>query len=252
MTAVSVAPRPGTATVAASVMVRHLLAGPPQRASVVAAGPVASYLDVAGRMVAVVAPGGVQLPCALVLTGEADPPAGPGLAVGRRAVLQDERPVVVRRWFDPRVRVERIDPPAVARAARLLRDQPRVDALPAEAADQLAARLARGHVVAAAADLLGRDGPPPCGDDLLAGILAVLRALRSPAAGPWVPRSGRRHPAAPPACRPPCWSPPTRRPWSPRRRRSSGPSAAPVTWTAPSSGSWPSATPAAGTWPPAS
>jgi hypothetical protein len=162
---------------AGSVLVRDLLAGPVRAAPVVAAGPAATYLDVGGRLLAVVQPGGVHLPCAVVLTGTRSYPREPGpagasgvaaaasFAVGGGAVHRDGRPVaVVTRWFDPRVRLGPIDPVAVERLDALVRSRERTDALlPAGAAERLGDGLDRG-------------------DDLVAGALAALRAQASPRA----------------------------------------------------------------------
>ena len=182
-------------TAAGSVLVRDLLAGPVRPASVVAAGTAATYLDVGGRLLAVVRPGAVHLPCAVVRTGHRSP-GGPGasdaglggapdLAVGDGAVRCTGEPVVVvTRWFDPRVRVRLVDPAAVDRLAAGVRSRARPDALlPADAADRLGDELGRGDATAAARALLGRGtGLTPAGDDLLAGALAALRAVGSPAA----------------------------------------------------------------------
>ena len=86
----------------ASVLVRDLLVGPVRRASVVATGPMATYLDVDGRFLAVVAAGGVRLPCAVMLGPGVRPPVGPDVVVG------DDH-IVAASWFDPRVRVGRGD-----------------------------------------------------------------------------------------------------------------------------------------------
>lgn len=186
---------PGTA--AGSVLVRDVLTGPVRAAPVVAAGPAATYLDAGGRLLAVVQPGGIHLPCAVVLTGSGPSPGAPrragasglgvtaGFAVGGGAVHRDGRPVaVVTRWFDPRVRLDAIDPVAVARLGALVRARERPDALlPAGAAEHLGAGLARGDARATAAALLGRGtGLTPAGDDLVAGALAALRAQASPGA----------------------------------------------------------------------
>ncbi len=184
--------------VAASVLVRDLLTGPVRAAAVVAAGPAATYLDVEGRLVAVVGAGGVQLPCAVVVSGTfvvapsltASPGSGgrhhnDDLAVGGGAIRQDGRPVLaVGRWFDPRVRVSRIDPEARARFATMVRSHGQVDPLlPAEAVDRLADDLAAGNAHRAVVALLGLGtGLTPAGDDLVAGALAALRAVGSPAA----------------------------------------------------------------------
>jgi hypothetical protein len=174
------------------VLVRDLLAGPRRPATIVASGPAASYLDIDGRLLAVVAPGGVRLPCALVLTvGSLAPPGrGAQVRVGDGAVAVGPpgmtREIGVARWFDPRVRVERYDAAAVARLARLVRTHAGGDPLlPAGAVDRLAAGLtAAAGPAEVVPDLVGRGaGLTPAGDDLLAGALAALRAVRSPAAG---------------------------------------------------------------------
>jgi hypothetical protein len=185
-------------SVAASVLVRDLFVGPVRAAAVVAAGPVATYLDVEGRLVAVVGAGGVQLPCAVVVSGTLTVApfltrrSGSGgrhhhddLAVGAGAIHQHGRRVLtVGRWFDPRVRVPTVDPRARARFATLVRRRRRVDPLlPTEVVERLADDLAAGDARGAVAALLGRGtGLTPAGDDLVAGALAALRALESPAA----------------------------------------------------------------------
>ncbi len=171
---------------AASVLRRDVLAGPVRPATVIAAGPAATYAEVAGRVLAIVGPGGVRLPCAVVLVGAARlPAAGSRLSVGAGAVHQDGRAVItVRRWFDPRVRLARVDHRAVARFGRVVRFSGTVDGLlPGDALDRLAGGLGRGDARGAVTFLLGRgSGLTPAGDDLLAGALASLRALGSPAA----------------------------------------------------------------------
>ena len=169
----------------ASVLVREVLAGPVRPAVVVAVGPSATYLDVGGRLVAVVAAGGMRLPCAVVLVGDGAPPSGRGLAVGESAVHQaGRRAVTVRRWFDPRLRQARLDAAAVAHLAAAVRARPCPDALlSTDAALGLADDLAGGDPRAAVDTLVGRGaGLTPAGDDLLAGALAALRAVGSPAA----------------------------------------------------------------------
>jgi hypothetical protein len=178
------AAEPGAAV--ASVLLRDLLAGPVRPAAVIAAGPAATYAEVGGRVLALVGPGGVRLPCALVLAGPARlPAAGSRLSVGAGAVHQDGRAVIaVRRWFDPRVRLARVDHRALGRLGRVVRSRGTVDVLlPGDAVDRLATGLGRGDARGAVTSLLGRgSGLTPAGDDLLAGTLASLRALDSPAA----------------------------------------------------------------------
>jgi Protein of unknown function (DUF2877) len=185
-------------SVAASVLVRDLLSGRVRPATVVATGRLATYLDVGGHLLAVVGPYAVRLPCALVVRGmstalvspvlrpwRAGRADGMGLAIGEGAVHQDGRPVLaVGRWFDPRVRVPCVDPGARTRFATLVRSQWQVDPLlPDDSAERLADDLAADNADHAVAALLGRGaGLTPAGDDLVAGALAALRAVGSPAA----------------------------------------------------------------------
>jgi Protein of unknown function (DUF2877) len=163
------------------VLIHDVLAKPRRRATVIAAGPAATYLATGDDLVAVVAAGGVRLPCAAVLTGDGPPPAGGDLQIGDGRLWDGDRPVAgVNRWFDPRVRVTDLDPDAVAHLAGRVDARPAPDpAVPAAAVDDLAADPA-----GAVDDLVGRGGGlTPAGDDLLAGCLAALRARRSPEAG---------------------------------------------------------------------
>jgi hypothetical protein len=170
----------------ASVLVREVVVGPVRPARVVAAGPSATYLDVGGRLLAVVAAGGVRLPCAAVLVGDTPPPVGSDLAVGSGSVHDAGRRLVdVSRWFDPRVRLAHLDPVAIERLAAAVRARPCADALlPADAVERLADHLAAGDAHrAVVAALVGRgSGLTPAGDDLVAGALAAMRAAGSPAA----------------------------------------------------------------------
>jgi hypothetical protein len=180
------APRFGPGTAAASVLLHDLITGPVRPAKVLAAGPAATYLEAGGRVLAIVTAGGVRLPCAAMLAvGGLLPAARSRLAVGCGVVYEDGRQLVaVRRWFDPRVRLAGVDERAVARFALVVRSRGGVDTLlPHDAPDRLAAGLTSGDAVGAVSALLGRGtGLTPAGDDLLAGALATLRALGSPAA----------------------------------------------------------------------
>jgi Protein of unknown function (DUF2877) len=173
-------------TAAASVLLHDLITGPTRPAKVLAAGPAATYLEAGGRVLAIVTARGVRLPCAAVLAaGGRLPAARSSLAVGRGAVYEDGRQfVAVGRWFDPRVRLAGVDRRAVARLAQVVRSRGGVDALlPDDAPDRLADCLTSGVAVGAVSVLLGRGtGLTPAGDDLVAGALATLRALGSPAA----------------------------------------------------------------------
>jgi hypothetical protein len=166
--------------VTASVLVRDLLVGPVRPAAVVATGPRATYLDVGGRLLAVVAADGVRLPCAAMLGPGGRPPTGPDLAVGDGGVYRAGRRVAaVGSWFDPRVRVGQVDYGAVGWLAAALCGRRRDDALlPGAAIDRLAFAWGGDGLDAAVAGLVGRgSGLTPAGDDLLAGALAALRAL---------------------------------------------------------------------------
>jgi len=160
------------------VLVHDVLTGPVRRATVVAAGPTATYLAVGDDLLALVAAGAVRLPCAAVLAGDGPPPSGGHLAAGGGGVWDGERPVAaVRRWFDPTVRVGGVDPDAVAHvAARVHAVTPPDPAVPGAAVEAVAADPA-----AAVDGLVGRGGGlTPAGDDLLAGCLAALRARGAP------------------------------------------------------------------------
>jgi hypothetical protein len=168
------------------VLLRDLIAGPVRPARVLAAGPAATYTEADGQVLAIVTAGGVRLPCAVMLAaGGRLPAARSRVAVGRGAIHEDGRQlVVVRRWFDPRVRLAGVDGLAVARLADVVRLRGSVDALlPQDAVDRLATGLVSGDAAGAVSPLLGRGtGLTPAGDDLVAGALAGLRALRSSAA----------------------------------------------------------------------
>ena len=178
----------GAGSAAASVLLRDLIAGPLCPATVLAAGPAATYTEAGGQVLAIVSAGGVRLPCAVMLGAGGRLPAsrsGSGLTVGRGAVYEDGRQLVlVRRWFDPRVRLVGVDGRGVARLADVVRSRGSVDALlPHDAVDRLATGLASGDAAGAVSPLLGLGtGLTPAGDDLVAGALASLRALGSPAA----------------------------------------------------------------------
>ena len=166
---------------AASVLVHGVLTGPVRRATVLATAPAATYLALGDEFLALVAAGGVRLPCAAMLAGDGPPPAGDDLAVGDGAVWAGDRPVaIVRRWFDPRVRLTSVDPETVARLAARVHAGPAPDpAVPTAAVAALA-----DDPAGAVDDLVGRGGGlTPAGDDLLAGCLAALRARGAPAAG---------------------------------------------------------------------
>lgn len=176
--------------VAASAALSDLLSGAPTAAVVRGSSGPASYLDAGGRIVVVEGTGGAGLPDAVSVAHAGRPPLQ--LAVGDRVVLGDggltvgRRELVVRRWWDPYVRIAstHLDAAAVAVVGATLRSVAAGagGASPALAdAEPLAAAL-RERDTAALADaapaLLGRGpGLTPAGDDVLAGVLATLRVL---------------------------------------------------------------------------
>jgi hypothetical protein len=156
---------------AASVLVRDVLVGPVTPVGVVAAGPEVAYLTVGGRLLAVVTPAAVRLPCAVVV-----PATTPVRAVGDGAVWPVEgAPVEVGRWFDPRVRIAGVVAEVPPTAAAVVRPDP---LLRPGTVDRFAAALTEGRAAAAVGPVLGRGtGLTPAGDDLVAGALAALRAV---------------------------------------------------------------------------
>jgi hypothetical protein len=185
---------PRTVTAIASVRVRDLLSARPRPAEVVAGGPSAVYVSVGGDLLAVVSPPGVRLPCALVLAGRPglSIAAGDALVVGGGAVeglvfAGDVSTVTVAQWFDPHVRLAGYDTAAVARLAAAVGAEAAGGADPfveAGAVDRMADALAgSGDLREAVEALVGRGtGLTPAGDDVLAGALAALRAVRDDAA----------------------------------------------------------------------
>jgi hypothetical protein len=163
------APSASTVPGAASLAVRDLVSGHRRSGRVVAVFPSCAYADVAGRLVAVEAAGGLRLPCSVVLAGTARSRPLAGLRAGQPVesggggIRLGPLTVRVGRWWAP----------ASPRSAR-----PRASwrAPGADCAGWDA--LALGW--------LGRGpGLTPAGDDLLAGLLVGLAGrpdLRDPLA----------------------------------------------------------------------
>jgi hypothetical protein len=185
---------------AASTAIAPLITGPAQPAEVIADVPVAIYLSVGGKVVALVTPAAVPLPNAVVCRelprmtdgnhGGAGRPAGNGVD-GSSALVGDGRiqlgraRVIVGRWWDPVPRLPPVDDlPALTRALDAMRsmlpswpdsDEPAAEQLVA-GRELLAKALAGEATPAAAADRLVGLGPglTPAGNDLLAGAVAGL------------------------------------------------------------------------------
>lgn len=175
---------------AASTAMAALLAGPSQSAELLAASPVATYLDTAPGVIALVVPAAARLPNAVLLNpadyavvsphvGAAEP-----MTVGDGSVRIGAVEITVARWWDPVPRLRLVDPAALrdalTRLRTLLPPWPEGDAL---IADQLVAGRAvlvdtlagRAAPAEAAAALVGLGpGLTPAGDDVLAGAVAAL------------------------------------------------------------------------------
>ena len=171
-------------TVVASVLVRDAIVGPRRAVPVIATGRWGAYLDAGGGLVAVIGPGAVRVPVAVVVDHAPEVAPGSTAMVGDGTVTVGGRTATVTRWFDPQVRLASVSRAGLGRLAAVLDGCRCPDRLLAHGAvDGLGAALAAGQARAAVDALLGRgSGLTPAGDDLLAGALAALRALRDPAA----------------------------------------------------------------------
>lgn len=183
-------------TAAASAAIGDLLDGEPQPAELIGRYPVAAYLRIGARVVAVTAPEAVRLPNASVV-GRSEFAAvaaqrRPTVTVGGGGLRIGSVGVVVRRWWDPVPHLARLDRAAVVGGVSVARarlpawpdpDHPAAGAL-AAGRNTLAAFLASGQtasaghhdeVRAAVAGLVGLGpGLTPAGDDLLAGLVGGL------------------------------------------------------------------------------
>ncbi len=182
--------------VAASAAVELALVGPSRPAAVVAATPHATYLavdDPANTMVCLASAAAVRVPCALILDAKTLPPQLPagtiGSVGGGSVAIGGASYRVTRWWRPPRPRGLGAVPPArLAGAVRWLTGRV-ADPLDADGraavADLVQALAGGGRPDHAVARLLGRGpGLTPTGDDVLAGALVSLHALRARAAAP--------------------------------------------------------------------
>jgi hypothetical protein len=194
---------PAAVPVVASAALAGLLTGRPARGVVLAAGPHAAYLDVAGELVAVLAATASRIPCAVRLAPGAAAPsawcaAGDPVDVGDRMVVLRGARLRVARWWDPAPAL----PPLTAEGLRAWRSAVAAVATwraPGLAADPggsaavaaLGRALADGAgagAVAAAGGLVGRgSGSTPAGDDVLAGAVVGARLLAAAVIGPAAP-----------------------------------------------------------------
>ncbi|HUK69152.1 MAG TPA: DUF2877 domain-containing protein [Streptosporangiaceae bacterium] len=198
---------------AASLGVRNLIDGPRRPARVIAAFPVAVYLELSipgpePRVLALVTPTAVRLPNAVVVTADQAAEPGPagrlrrgaaaeqaflvaetadgGASVGDGIVQAGRIRVPVRRWWDPSPVLGPLSRGRLEQGCGLLEGacatsprRPGLDGHPAPAA--LAAHCGAGDLAGAvevAENLVGLGpGLTPSGDDVLAGLLLALRLL---------------------------------------------------------------------------
>jgi hypothetical protein len=200
-------------TGAGSDAVLPLVGGPPQEATVVGAGPHATYLEVGdapGELLALVTRHAVRVPCAVVLPEDVELPAelvaGAHVRVGGREIVWDGGVLSVVRWW-PAAAVTGatglppappVDPDAglAARAATLRLAVGRhlvPDAVP-PALDEAVDHLVRGDAAAVADHLrpvLGAGaGLTPSADDAVAGLLLTARSWYGSDIAPVISRVG--------------------------------------------------------------
>jgi hypothetical protein len=187
--------RPATASIA----VAGLLAGPARPATVAGSTTVAAYLELADgehRMVALLAPGAVELPIGVAVAGPL-PAAGSPAAVGDGLVAGEGwawRPV---RWWDPRPRVDagRLRDAGSRLLEMVLQEPASAFGISPAMGFEVACALADGDAAPAVGVIGLGPGLTPAGDDVVAGGLAVLELagrLR-PAVWPAVEDRARSH-----------------------------------------------------------
>ncbi|GIG79696.1 DUF2877 domain-containing protein [Planotetraspora kaengkrachanensis] len=182
---------PAYVTGAASAALRDALESPRRPARVLAAFPLAVYLEVRSEtephVVTLVTGQGVRLPNAVVVVDPLDGiAAGDDGWVGDGAVEIGGLSVRVRRWWDPApplgpadlVRLSR----SAARLGEIRRRTPRRPGLDQEGAPSLLEAGCRAgslaDAITAAERLIGLGpGLTPSGDDMLSGLLVALRHL---------------------------------------------------------------------------
>lgn len=185
-------------TGAASVALRSALESPRRPARVLAAFPLAVYLEVRSEtephVIAVVTGEATRLPNAVVLADSLDGfSAGDDGWVGDGAIEIGGLSISIRRWWDPAPPLGPADPVRLAGALPVLTEicesSPRRPGLEASGAPSLLADGCRaGSLVdgiTAAEQLMGLGpGLTPSGDDMLAGLLVALRHLGLAARAP--------------------------------------------------------------------
>ncbi len=165
----------------ASTAVAEMLLGPAREAAVLGSTAAAAYLAfVAPRaepeMLALLAPGAVRLPIGMCLPEGMLPDAGTPAVVGDGAVAVAGARWRPARWWDPRPRIDRS---RVMRSGgrllvALLQESPTSFGLSPGVGVEVARAMIGGDP-GPALDQIGRGpGLTPAGDDVVAGVLAVL------------------------------------------------------------------------------
>ncbi|MFI9571133.1 DUF2877 domain-containing protein [Microbispora rosea] len=183
---------------AASMAMRPALEAPRRPARVLAAFPLALYLEIRSEsephVVAVVTGEATRLPNAVLLPERLDGvSAGDDAWVGEGSVDVGGVSICVRRWWDPAPPLGPADPVRLAPALRVLGRvrgaSPRRPGLDPDGAPALLERGCRAgslvESITAAERLIGLGpGLTPSGDDMLAGLLVALRHLGAAAGVP--------------------------------------------------------------------
>jgi hypothetical protein len=183
---------------AASVALRPALEAPRRPARVLAAFPLAVYLEIRSEtephVIAIVTGDAARLPNSVVLVEPLDGfSAGNDGWVGEGTIGIGGLGIGIRRWWDPAPPLGPADavrlPPALAQLTEIRAGSPRRPGLdPAGAPALLAQGCLAGSLVdsvMAAERLIGLGpGLTPSGDDMLAGLLVALRHLGTAAGVP--------------------------------------------------------------------
>ena len=165
----------------ASTSVRRLIAGSGRAGTVFAAGPAASYVTVPHGdrpdvVLALLAPGAVRLPIGVSVSGGLLPPRGCIVQLGGGVIASPQQAWRPVRWSDPR---PHLDADALIARGEVLVDVVRAEpagsfGLPPASAFAVAVGLVRADAHAAYRVLGLGAGLTPAGDDIVAGVLAVL------------------------------------------------------------------------------
>lgn len=200
-------------TGACSDALLSLVSGPPRAATVVGAGPHATYLQLdepGGELVAVVTRHAVRVPCAVVLPEGVEPPAdlqpGTAVEVGAQGLRWAGGELTVARWWPAAAVTGATGRPPAAPAEPDAGLSARVAALAAavgqhalpgpvpaalEQAIQAIDRADANGVTEAVVPVLGSGaGLTPSADDAVAGLLLTVRSWHGTDVDPVLSRTG--------------------------------------------------------------